>query len=79
MSDNRLTVDREIVAELLTDLAGLALALKHIVRGEQSVSAKGLRLAATHLHELHARIVEDVYGIREPEKKQRSLTARKTD
>ena len=66
MSEERLTVDREIVAELLTDLAGLALALKHIVRGEESTSAKGLRMAAAHLHELHARIVEDIYGIKPP-------------
>jgi len=80
-TEGRLTVDREVVAELLTDLAGLALALKHVIRSEQGVSAAGLRKAAAHMHELHARIVEDVYGIRAPEKREkpRSLTAREHD
>lgn len=65
MSTDRLTVDRTLIAELLADLAGAATALRHLVRAEKDgVSGEGVKRIASRFLELHARIVEDVYGVK---------------
>ena len=65
-SVDRLTVDRTLIAELLAALAGAATALRQLNRSDkQEISGDGVKRVAHAFLELHARIVEDVYGVKE--------------